>query len=140
MNKYEDILNYDYKMMHPRMSIEERSAEFAPFAALIGHKEAIKETARIVDSKINIDDSIKEIINNKIQIIIDNIKLKPLITITYFVPDLKKKGGQYLTLTDNVKKVVLDKKCLIMNDSTKILFDNIFDIKSEFLNFNNFSV
>ena len=137
MNKYDDIINYDYQMKHPRMSKLERSAEFAPFAALTGHKESIMETARITDNKIIIDDGIKEIINHKIRIILDNIKVKPLITITYFVPDLKKNGGKYITETNKVKKIDLDKKIIVMDNLNKIFFDNILDIESEFLNFDN---
>ena len=69
------------------MSLESRSAQFAPFAALTGYDEAVKETARITDSKIFIDDGIKEIINKTIQQIKNNLNNNIQIKVTYFVPD-----------------------------------------------------
>ena len=73
MDDYSDIINLSRPVSkRPRMSLEQRSAQFAPFAALIGYDDAVKETARITDSKIFIDNGIKEIINKTIQKIKNN--------------------------------------------------------------------
>ena len=93
MNKnYEDIINlphYESKK-HPRMSLEARSAQFAPFAALTGYEDAVKETARLTDKKIEIDEGLKQILNNKLQYILENNDANPEITFTYFISDKKK--------------------------------------------------
>lgn len=52
--KYGDILNLPHHVSetHPPMPIADRAAQFAPFAALTGYKEAIEETERLVEKKI----------------------------------------------------------------------------------------
>ena len=95
MEKYEDIINLSRPVSNrPKMSLEQRSAQFAPFAALTGYEGQVKETARITENKIEIDEELKMILDLKIQILLDRIKEKPLIKITYFVPDEKKYGGE----------------------------------------------
>lgn len=54
-DNYEDIINlphYEPKR-HPRMSMEARAAQFAPFAALTGYEEAIKEAAKHHEADID---------------------------------------------------------------------------------------
>ncbi|MFG6319323.1 MAG: hypothetical protein K1W33_05650, partial [Clostridia bacterium] len=104
-NKYDDIINLPHYISkkHPQMSIEARAAQFAPFAALTGHSEAIRETARLTDERIEIDEDLKVIIDSKLRMIQKKISLKPTVSITYFVPDEKKKGGEYVTIVGNVK-------------------------------------
>lgn len=135
MNKdnYEDIINLPHhtSKIHPRMSIESRSAQFAPFSALTGYSEAIKEETRLTSKRIEIDDEDKININNKLQIIIENIKSNPLVTITYFVYDNKKDGGEYITVTNNIKKINTIEKYIILKDKTKIPIDEIIDITSD---------
>ena len=51
--KYGDILNLPHHVSeHPPMPIADRAAQFAPFAALTGYKEAIEETERLAEKKI----------------------------------------------------------------------------------------
>ena len=52
-DQYEDIINLPHHVSdrHPRMSMEDRAAQFAPFAALTGHADAIRQTARSVAKK-----------------------------------------------------------------------------------------
>ncbi len=92
MGKYDDIINLPHfvSKKHPQMSLYQRSAQFAPFAALVGYDEAIEETARLTDKKIELSDGEIEIINSKLQEIKEIIDNKPQIEITYFVPDSKK--------------------------------------------------
>ena len=131
MSKYDDIINmphYVSKIRKP-MSIENRSVQFAPFSALIGYDEKIKETTRETSRKIDLEDNIKLMLNEKLCLIKNDIKLKPKVTLTYFVKDNKKKGGCYKTITDNVKVVDEVYKRIILIDNTIISFDNIIDIK-----------
>lgn len=134
MNKnYDDIINLPHYVSkkHNRMSIEARSAQFAPFAALTGYSEAIKETARITDKKIEIDDGLKEILNNKLQYIKENIDKKINITFTYFIPDNKKAGGKYIEKVGIVKKVDMLEQNIMLYDKTKIPINNIINITGD---------
>ena len=107
INKYVDIINLPHHVSkrHPQMSMEARAAQFAPFAALTGYSDAIKETGRLTEERIEIDEELKAIIDCKLQIIQDKIQLKPKVTITYFLPDNKKNGGEYLIPIDEIIEV-----------------------------------
>ena len=135
-DNYEDIINLPHhtSKKHPRMSLEARSAQFAPFAALIGYDEVLIETARLTNERIEIDDTIKIIIDSKLQIIKEHIKEMPLITFMYFVPDSKKDGGKYVTVTGNVKKIDEYRNVLILENKTEIPIKEIIDIKGAIVN------
>ena len=129
-NNYEDIINLPHhtSKKYPRMSLEARSAQFAPFAALTGYDEVLIETARLTNERVEIDETIKVIIDSKLQIIKEHIMEKPLITFMYFVPDLKKDGGKYVTVTGNVKKIDEYRNVLILENKTEIPISEIIDI------------
>ena len=65
--KYDDIIDLPHPnpRNHIRMKVSSRAAQFAPFAALTGHSEAIMEFARLTDEKIELDESMKSSINKK---------------------------------------------------------------------------
>jgi len=128
--KYDDIINMPHHISkkHPRMSLENRSAQFAPFAALTGYEDEVEETARITDKKIEITDEIKSTINMRLQIIQEKINTKPKVTIKYFIPDNKKEGGSYKTVTSNVLKIDQYKKLVVLKDNTKIFISDIINI------------
>lgn len=135
MNNYEDIINLPHHVSkkHPQMSIWSRSAQFAPFAALTGYDEAVKETARLTDKRLEIDEGLKNILNNKLQYILENKSLQPEITFTYFVYDNKKSGGKYIEKTGVVKKIDLNEKYIMLKDKTKISIDEIINITGDIL-------
>ena len=129
--EYDDILNMPY----PNPEIEKdfpdkilRSAQFAPFAALTGHDEAIEETARLTDSKVELDEYQKAELNDKIQLI-NNSDADEEVSITYFVPDKKKSGGAYITKRGIVLKVREYEKDIIMDDGTEIPIEDVFAIE-----------
>ncbi len=130
MNKYKDIINLPHHVSknHPRMSLNNRSAQFAPFSALTGYSEKIKETARITDKKIELDEGLKTVINNRLQIIKENIKSVPQVTITYFIKDQRKSGGSYKTIITNIKKIDEVNKIFILTNNEKIQIDDIINI------------
>lgn len=105
IDNYEDIINMEHHIskIHPRLSIEQRSAQFAPFAALTGYNDAVKEKARLTDKKIELDDESLFFINMKLQEINSIIKEIPKVSITYFIKDKNKSGGRYETIIDNIK-------------------------------------
>ena len=132
MGKYDDIINlphYEPKH-HPRMSMYSRAAQFAPFAALTGYDEQVKETARLTDDRLDLDDEVKAVLDAKLQEIQDNISSKPQVTITYFVADTKKDGGKYVTVTNNIKKIDEYKQAIILVDTTEIPIIDIVEIET----------
>lgn len=131
--KYDDILNLAHHVStkHTKMSKEARAAQFAPFAALTGYSDEIKETARLTNNKIDIDEETKIILNEKFEIIKEKIDLKPQIIFTYYVPDLKKEGGKYITKTGIIKKIDSYNQTIILEDKTTIPILEIINIEGD---------
>ena len=88
----------------PKMSLLDRAAQFAPFAALNGYDDAVKETARLTDGEAVLDDGQIAWLNERLIILSENLPTDTEVEITYFIPDEKKDGGKYLTVTGSVKK------------------------------------
>ena len=130
MDDYKDIINLPHHISkkRPHMSLYARSAQFAPFAALTGYSDEVKEKARLTNKKIELSEEEKEFLNGKILKINEVIKTKPEISVTYFVKDLKKEGGSYLTVTDNVKRID-DVLGVIKFKSKDIKMDDIINIE-----------
>ncbi len=125
--KYDDIINLPYQKStkRPQMSMYDRAAQFSSFAALTGHSEAIKETARLTDKKTELNEEQMAELNNKIAFICENIKTQPEITVTYFIPDEKKNGGMYVTEIINVKKINMTEKTITSSNNKLIYFQDI---------------
>ena len=129
-DKYEDIINLPHHVSkkHPRMSLEARSAQFAPFAALTGYDEVIKETARLTNKRIEINEEMKAILDEKLLMIKAQIQSKPSITVTYFVLDSKKDGGKYVSVTGKVIKIDDYKQKIILENKIEIPISEIIEI------------
>ncbi len=136
-DKYKDIINLPHHQSkrRPRMSMIDRAAQFSPFAALTGHNDAIIETARLTDRKIELDEGTKSVLNEKIQMISDYLSEMPTVTFTHFEPDTKKGGGAYLKTTGTVKKIDDFNKEIYLTDGTIILIEHIYEIESELFKF-----
>ena len=131
MDDYSDIINLSRPVSkRPRMSLEQRSAQFAPFAALTGYEGQVKETARLTDKRIELNEELKEILDLKIQLIQEKIKEQPDVTITYFIPDDKNKVENTKQLQIQSKKLIHIKVKLYLIDGTTIAIDEIIDINS----------
>lgn len=130
-HRYDDIINLPHHQSTERahMSLHDRAAQFAPFAALSGHEEAIEETARLTDEKIILDECAIEKINEKLYEISQNLSEKWNVTITYFRPDALKKGGAYLTDVGSIKKIDEIEKIIIMDSGMKIKMEQIVGIE-----------
>lgn len=133
MNKYDDIINLPHPVSrkHPRMPLRDRAAQFAPFAALTGHEAAINETVRQTDERISLSENVIDEINHRLNIIAKTIDAPKKVSIVYFVPDDRKKGGIYEEHEGLVKQIDEYKKVLIMTDDTKIPIEQIVDIKGD---------
>ncbi len=135
MSNYEDIINLDRPISkHPHLGIDSRASQFAPFAALVGYDEQVKETARLTDKKIEIDDGLREIINNKLSYINDHIKENIEVSITYFVKDSKKNGGKYITKTGVVKRIDIINEFVKFTDNDIIYMKDVINITGDKLN------
>ena len=130
-SKYDDIINIPYHIWakHRTMSMINRAAQFAPFAALPGYYEAVTETARLTSEKIELDESIIEYLNRKLQMIQKKICDNPVVSITFFKADKLKSGGAYLTFTNAVKRIDEYEKCVKFINGTQIPINDIYDIE-----------
>lgn len=139
-DNYQDIINLPHYVSKKRqqMPITDRAAQFAPFAALTGYEENIKEATRLTDTRIEIDEERKLILNDKLQIILNNIKDEPVITFTYFIYDDKKSGGKYINITNQVKKINITDGYITLIDKTKIPIEEIIDINGDI--FKNYQI
>ena len=132
MNSYEDIINLPHHVSdkRPQMPLRDRAAQFAPFAALTGHDEAIKETARLTDERIELDESTLAIFNEKIQIILDNLDIEPEVSVTYFKPDNKKIRWSLYRPHRSSEKIDDIEKSIIFTDKISISIEDVLEIKS----------
>ena len=87
------------------MPLEDRAAQFAPFAAVVGHESSVKEAARLTDQKRDLDEAEKTVINEQLQIIQNQIDNQPEVEITHFEADELKSGGKYIVSKGRVKKI-----------------------------------
>ena len=131
-NKYNDIINLPHHVSkkYPQMSLESRSAQFAPFAALVGYEDAIKETGRLTFERKDFDEEYQSILDRKLQIVKENIILKPKLKITYFENDTKKDGGSYITVLENNEKFNEYREVIILKNNQEIPIKDIVDIDS----------
>lgn len=129
-HQYDDIINLPHhrSKTRPHMSLEDRAAQFSPFAALTGHDAAIEETARLTDRKIELDEDAKARLNEKLQYIVENLGTDMEVVITYFVPDERKSGGEYVTKRGRVKRIDENEGIVIMEDRERIKIEEICEI------------
>ena len=130
---YEDIINLPHHVSkkHKQMSLEARSAQFAPFSALTGFDDIVEETERITSKKIEINDEQKMILDYKLRVVKEKITQKPEITITYFKLDLKKSGGSYEKVTGNIERIDKYKHMIVLDNKIEIPILDIIEIEGE---------
>ena len=128
MSRYDDIINLPHHVSptRQRMSMHDRAAQFAPFAALTGYEAAVGETARLTAERRELDaQEAEEELNRRLAALIANLPDRPEATIEYFVPDDRKSGGAYVTVTGRVRHISVPEKTLVMEDGTVIGFEDI---------------
>lgn len=126
---YEDIIHLPHHVSTRRnhMSVRDRAAQFAPFAALTGHEAAIRETARLTDAKVELDENEFALLDQKLQYI-ETQDESPMVEITYFLLDQRKQGGAYVEVQGKIKKIDNDRRRLRLEDGTDIPIDDILQI------------
>lgn len=124
---YDDILHLPHHVSekHPSMSRLDRAAQFSPFAALTGYEAAVEETARLTDRRIELDEGEKEAIDQRLMLLQERLPEPTEVTITYFVPDKKKTGGAYVSVSGTVKKIDDYERTVVLSDGTSISINDI---------------
>ena len=130
-NRYDEIMELPHHVSktRPQMPMSDRAAQFAPFAALTGYDSAIKETGRLTDERIELDEEALAALDRKYQLLMDTLDDAPEVTIIYFQPDERKAGGQYVSATGTVKKVDTFGRQILLQDGTRIPLDSVYDLR-----------
>ena len=129
--KYDDIIDLPHptSQNHPRMSLYDRAAQFSPFAALTGHSAAIAETGRLTDRRVELDEYEMARVDAELQRLQELLPGGPTASITYFVPDERKNGGSYQTVTSEVKRIDAVAGMIQMADRQLIPIADVFSIE-----------
>ncbi|MFQ6804640.1 MAG: hypothetical protein ACLRT5_07110 [Lachnospiraceae bacterium] len=130
---YDDIINLPHHVSktRPQMSMQDRAAQFSPFAALTGYGDAIKEASRLVDEKILLDEEALEKLDLKFQVLSKHLAERPEVLFTYFIPDEFKNGGVYVDTAGIVKKIDPFRRLITLDDDTQIQMDDILEMQNK---------
>lgn len=128
--RYADLLHLPHhtSSRHPPMPRENRAAQFAPFAALTGHGDAVEETARLTQPRVTLDEGVIAELDARIGQLRAHISMRPAVEITYFVPDGKKAGGAYITVRGRVCKIREWKKQIVLEDGTIVPVEQVMEL------------
>ena len=132
-DNYADIINMPHHVSsrHTPMSLLNRAAQFAPFAALTGYDEAVRETARYTDDEAELDEARLEILNERLRVLQSMQTEQPVVTVTFFQSDERKSGGAYVAATGSVKKIDDYERTVTLTDGSIIPIDRIVEITGE---------
>ena len=133
-SKLKNITRPQYPDLPP-MPIEDRAAQFSPFAAVVGYDDAVEETARLTDSMVELSEDEIVLLNGALTRLRETFGDKPQIKVTYFVPDAKKDGGAYVSKAGIIKRIDDYESALIFTDGEKVAVSSI--IKVEFVDAEN---
>ena len=131
--KYDEIMSLPHHVSktRPQMPMADRAAQFSPFAALAGYDSAIRETGRLTDEKIELDEESLTALNVRYQMLMDVLAEGPEVRITYFKPDEKKAGGAHMTITGAVRKIDDFEQMITMRDGTRIPMGDVLSLEGE---------
>ena len=132
-HRYDDLLDLPHhvSITHPHMPLYDRAAQFAPFKALTGYEDDVEETARLTDQRIELDADTIERLDARLRLLEEHLADAPTVSITYFLPDERKDGGSYETVTGVVKKIDAIKRILVLRSGQQIPIGDICDIEGE---------
>ena len=130
MSRYDDIINLPHHVSptRQRMSMHDRAAQFAPFAALVGYDDAVAETARLTEKRPELDEQEQRAINERLAYIAEHIHEQPEVCIQYFVPDERKSGGAIIQATGAATKILTSNHLVVMGNGNLIPFYDIIEI------------
>ena len=111
------------------MPMKNRAAQFAPFAALTGYDDAVRETERLTDRRPEIGEDRAEILDRRLRWLRDHPDRIPEITVTWFVPDIRKNGGACRTRTCRAKRLDTRHSILLLEDGECVPISEICDLQ-----------
>lgn len=131
MEKYMGIIDHEHhvSLRHPRMSMMERAAQFAPFAALTGYDSVIAETGRETNERVELDEMQVLRLDEVMRDILDALPERPHVRLTRFVPDPRKEGGSYVAVEGNVRNVDFAAGTMVLTDDRAIPLRDICDLR-----------
>ncbi len=131
--RYDDIINHPHPVSHrhPQMTMAGRAAQFSSFAALSGYEDAVRETARKTDRRMELSEDAKARLNEKLRFLADLREARPLAAFTCFVPDERKDGGAYVVRTGCIRRIDEFNRTVQLTDGTFFSIDDIYEIDSE---------
>ncbi len=127
---YDDILHLfrPVSRKHPPMTMQERAAQFFPFAALTGYADAVQETGRQTVPRRELDEQARAELDRKLANLTARILEHPEVTFEYFVPDARKAGGSYATVSGRLGKISLEKQTVTLLNGRVIPLRDIAEI------------
>lgn len=133
--EYDDIIHLSRPILATRkpMAMIDRAAQFSSFAALVGYEEALEETERQTEQRAELDDNERYMLDMKQRYLLEHLSETPEVAVTYFLPDERKSGGSYITITGNLKKICPNAAVMILADGTRISLADIIGLDSSLL-------
>lgn len=130
---YDDIIGLPHHVSptRKRMSLENRAAQFSPFAALTGYDAAVAEAGRWTDGRLELDETQIQRISDALRALRASLPDSPTVTLRYFIPDERKSGGAYRIVTGRVRRADSETGLLTLTDGTVIPFDDIYSLELE---------
>ena len=129
---YDDIINLSRpeSKKHTPMPMEDRAAQFLPFAALTGYDAAVSETARLTEERVELDAQEAERLGARLAVLVKRQQEQPELSLLYFVPDARKAGGAYVTVSGRIKKITDFPRCIYLTDGSRIPIEDIVAVES----------
>ena len=130
MRNYDDIINLSRPQYHglPPMSIHDRAAQFSPFAALVGYDAAVEETARLTDSRREMEEDEINELNRQLSELNKRLSERPRIRVTYFIRDRKKEGGRYASKIGNARTIDQAENRIIFTDGESVPVKDMYSV------------
>lgn len=132
-DRYADIIHLDRPVSkkYPPMSRENRAAQFAPFAALTGYDDAVRETARQTSSRPDLTEDRIAMLDRKLALIVERLEDEPFVSVTYFKADLRKEGGACVTVQGVADAIEEVEGVLVLADGVRIPIRDIVGLESD---------
>jgi len=129
---YDDIIDLPRPVsrFHKPMSMERRAAQFAPFAALTGHGDAIAETGRVTDCRIELSEYEQERLSLRLTMLMDSAS-HPKVVVRYFRPDARKAGGRYVEAGGRFSKILPDSQIMLLDSGVRIPLSDIVALEGD---------
>lgn len=120
--KYADIINLTHHTSprRHRMSMYDRAAQFSPFAALTGYEAQVREVERVTEERAELSEDVLNGLDERLQLLMARLAERPTVSVTYFVPDVKKAGGEYVLHSGVVRRVDTFGRRLLFEDGTLV--------------------